>query len=365
MPKRNVVWIKRIFCMEATGWRCSWLTNWCCHGRSGLWLFAIGCCLLLPHQVSAQFAADRVPSHEVYTAQQYLQTVSCNSVDLVEGDEIWWITSRNVSGQLDSLDELVAVRLTHQGWTLEDAATFCAAHNYATDSPLDPLSLIYVHGNRTNPKWSIKRGLQVYEQVFGSRGDRRPVRFVIWHWPADQVILPVQEFEDNAKRAIVHGRHFARFLQYLDPRKPVRLMGYSLGSQFLLSACEQLAKFAESNCGNADLWQHSNLLVVVIASVTSCQWPKDTRQIQRAASLVDSALVFENKDDKALKYFKIKCNLDTANCFCGPNAFRALANFGTSAEHLEIGKAVGSDHSVAKYVAPDFIQNMILGHLGF
>ncbi len=320
--------------------------------------------LLFQGTTSAQTQGVCIPKHAQYSPQEYTEIADCMSVSLRDGDQIWWITSRNLCGQLSLPNELISIRYQAcdpdcKNWILADTQHFVDEHNSNSDTQ----TVVYVHGNRTDPTWSLIRGLQVYEELLAQREGQCPVRLVIWHWPADEFPLRVQEFEDNSIRAILHGRHFAKFMQFLNPEIPLRMIGYSLGVQFLLSAAEQTGSFAERGHERAQTWSLAEIRLVALAPVIACNWPSNRQQLARVGLVIDHALAFENKRDVALKAFKAKCNLENLNLVGAAKFFDAFTPYGMQAQYVEVGNLVGREHSIVNYLAPLPIRERISDHL--
>lgn len=322
-------------------------------------------CLSVGKAGASDPACDECRHCHITLAESYLKTARGKQVCVAPQDQVWWITSRNVKCGLDSLEQLPTLQYQHNGagsgnWQISHAGEFCAEQ--AGNS--EPLTIFYIHGNRTDPKWSLNRGIQVYENLFGKCLQRRPVRFVIWHWPADQSKFPVKEFESNSRRAIAHGRYFAKFMHYLDPSNDIGLIGYSLGSQFLLSASEQTTLYADSGCGNSGDWIAANINLAVFASVTQCQWPTCRARLARASHSLDSVLNFQNHKDKALRFFRAKCRLENGLQFYPEKTIGCLEKYGSSVSCVEISKLVGREHSIVKYSKPSIVQCRIRDHFG-
>jgi len=301
---------------------------------------------------------------EVLSPIEYARIAAPHGVNRRAYDEIWWISSRNVCRELGDGSQLATLQYADTGygcdsWSLASLGEFLSSCEQAAAIP----TIFYVHGNRTNAEYSVIRGLQVYRRLFGCP-DRLPIRFVIWHWPSDDMKhTPLKEYRINSERAIWHGQHFADFLQYLNPQAPHGFISYSLGSQFMLTCCEQLGMRAGAGCPISEEWADSDFRFAAMASVTAPHWPANMLPVQLAASVIDQALVLENKRDRALNAFRRLCRRENPHCMGGPGAYQPLAEFGTRARHIDVSHWVGAEHSVVKYVQPPPVHSMILHHL--
>ncbi len=327
------------------------------------------CCAILlvwlPNLLNGQSRTGCLPAHRFWDQDHYCQVASKKHFSIRETDEVWWVTSRNISGQLDSLDEVPTLEYAmdssgRRSWQVRDAAELIARHNQTNDL----VTMFYVHGNRTNPNWSLNRGIQVYENIYCNCKQRRPIRFVIWHWPADENKLRIQEFDDNSRRAIIHGRHFARYLQYYDSRQELGLVGYSLGAQFLLSTSQQIADFVDQGSVTAQSWQESQLRMAFIAPVAACDWPRCNHQLEQASRVIGQVVSFENQKDHALAIYRLKCGSQNPKGLSPLHSLRRLNCFDSKVQTYEVGHLAGSKHSIAKYVRPEFIQSSIRGYFG-
>ena len=98
------------------------------------------------------------------------------SVQVDEQDEIWLVDARK-SHRCPSDLSLINVRKFENGnWNPS------SLENLATDHLMDPSreTVVFIHGNQTDGRWSLTRGIQVYRNLFKNCYDRKPIRLVIW-----------------------------------------------------------------------------------------------------------------------------------------------------------------------------------------
>ncbi|HMO15800.1 MAG TPA: hypothetical protein PKD64_04865 [Pirellulaceae bacterium] len=325
-------------------------------------LLAVWGCEL--RHLGAQSTSLCLPQHDVAPPSSYLRLVQNESVCVRPGDDVWWISSRNLHTELVSPNQLIAFRYAaldgeQVHWQLAQANDFVIDHNDNSDRQ----TVFYVHGNRTNVEWSMRRGVQVYQGLYGNRDDAPPVRFVIWHWPADENYLRIQEYEDNAMRAIIHGRHFSRFMHFLNPNHSFSFIGFSLGFQFVMSAAEQTAKFAGERNEQSQAWCERGVHVVALAPVVANDWSIQEGRIERASQLVNKVIAFDNRSDLALKAFKLKSVADHYKCIDSSKIISILAQGGTTSEQIDVAEWIGRAHEIKKYVTSDVVSALIFESL--
>ena len=113
--------------------------------------------------------------------------------------DLWLISTRQApySRPVGGEDRILYWRLsTENQWEAADLESFLAA-----DDPSVPTS-VFIHGNRAGAQWAVRMGEGVYRHLQREAGER-PLRFVIWSWPADQISGVRRDVQVKAARSDV------------------------------------------------------------------------------------------------------------------------------------------------------------------
>ncbi len=262
------------------------------------------------------------------------------------GDEIWLISSRAADPCHPDAGQLDCRRFDCGEFREAPLHDLVQGHHTETGKK----TIVYIHGNRTDLVWSMARGLQVYDRLFHECTPHIPVRYVIWSWPADPQPRKLQEYHENSWRSMQEGNVLATFLGELDGPQSVGLVGYSLGAQALVSGLEQ-----QRNRNAASQIRYD---VVAIAPALQRPWVYEPNPFAGAGELTTQITQLQNSRDRALRFHHVAVKHLPPGC----------SNLGL-AEHLEVasaepcrldvGRDVGREHSIVRYLEPDSIRTLV------
>ena len=115
-----------------------------------------------------------------------------------------------------------------------DAKTFLHG-----DDPGTP-TVFFIHGNWFTPQDAVDTAWDTYQFLLGQAGGR-PLRFVIWSWPADRIPGRIRrDVRVKADRSDLESYWLADCIRQIEPQVPVSLMGYSLGVRPIVGALHLL-----------------------------------------------------------------------------------------------------------------------------
>jgi hypothetical protein len=181
-------------------------------------------------------------------------------------------------------------RLVNGCWQSEELANLTDDH--AQDKA--KVTMIYVHGNRTNLKWAKSRALQFYDNSLRSC-ERPPLRFVVFAWKSEaEKARIIQDYKIKSNRSVTVGKAFYELLDHFDDRKML-LGGFSLGAQVVLSAMSE-AELRTPSTTKAGQYQ-----VAVIAPAINSDFSRASLAIYPQNSLVRHTDVFVSQEDCAVK----------------------------------------------------------------
>jgi hypothetical protein len=292
--------------------------------------------LTLPDRLSQR---DRL-GPVVGSAKLGMESFPCS---IAAQDEVWKIDGRDSHCNPGDLSLLRAERLNETDWEASSLQALVDAH--ATDP--SKATLIYVHGDRTDDYWAERRGLQFYQNVFGSSAEcRAGVRFVIWEWKSEKTQnRPCRDFPIKSCRARMVGQTLAACLAEFPDQRLV-LAGYSLGCQAWLEALEQLSctglKLGDQ-CG-------AGYRVCLLAPALDGNYVATHLCQSCGSELVARADIFDNSADRALLCSRV---VGWKTVPGGGASIQTLANQGSlplsQIRLIDLRDQVGKRHAIFNY----------------
>ena len=224
---------------------------------------------------------------------QWIETIDTRGrtrmIEVCSRDDVWLVSARDSHCHPSDMSLLECSRLVNGCWQSEELANLTDDH--AQDKA--KVTMIYVHGNRTNLKWAKSRALQFYDNSLRSC-ERPPLRFVVFAWKSEaEKARIIQDYKIKSNRSVTVGKAFYELLDHFDDRKML-LGGFSLGAQVVLSAMSE----AELRTPSAKAGQYQ---VAVIAPAINSDFSRASLAIYPQNSLVRHTDVFVSQEDCAVK----------------------------------------------------------------
>jgi len=224
---------------------------------------------------------------------QWIETIDTRGrtrmIEICSRDDIWLVSARDSHCHPSDTSLLECSRLVNGCWQSEELANL--TNDHAQDKA--KVTMIYVHGNRTNLKWAKSRALQFYDNSLRSC-ERPPLRFVVFAWKSEaEKARIIQDYKIKSNRSVTVGKAFYELLDHFDDRKML-LGGFSLGAQVVLSAMSE----AELRTPSAKAGQYQ---VAVIAPAINSDFSRASLAIYPQNSLVRHTDVFVSREDCAVK----------------------------------------------------------------
>ncbi len=296
-------------------------------------------CLYSPATLA--FASANAPD------QKSLDSTDCCSVERV--DDIWLISTRHLGCPAWDKSSDVDLRVKHysvvDGWSESSLSEFLAS-----DDPTQP-TLIYVHGNRVGWCDAIQGGRNAYEDLLGC-SPSRPVRYVIWSWPSDQIHGQLKDVRVKAARTNGEGYYLAWLLGQLDPATPVSLLGYSFGARIATGALHLLGGGELAGRALSPVLQRpsSSIRVALIAAAVHNHWLHPGGCHDQALSQMERLLIQYNSCDPVLKRYRLieKRSRPAALGYTGMYVSDELA---TWIEQRDVCCIVGKSHDEDRYLS--------------
>lgn len=234
-------------------------------------------------------------------------------------------------------------------------------------SPTSPdmVTLVYIHGNKVDSCMARDRGLRVYRSLVRRACDERPIRFILFSWPATEVKGLLRDFRVKAARTRPVGWQLAWVLNQFPSDTQISVLGYSYGARIVGGAMHLLAGGNLSGLRLADPIAHPPMQVAFFAAATHASWFGPNCYHGRAMQQIDHLLLLNNRLDPAMRYYKWidkHCN-PQAMGLCGPLCLDAEAR--SRIECYDCSKCVGRSHDLFKYTATGRTMTEVWEHLTY
>jgi hypothetical protein len=265
-------------------------------------------------------------------------------------DELWFVDSRGAACGTNSASELPRLSVERRNaanrWQRASLTDLLAA---------DPTveTVIWVHGNRVSSGEARQRGWEFYH-LLTRQADARPLRLIIWTWPADRIRGPLKDVRYKAMLCVPAAYHLARFLRRVDPATPVGLVGFSYGARVITGA---LHLQAGGSLGSYRLPKTTAKAgpmprAVLWASAINDDWLMPGHYHGLALQQLQSATFLNNSCDRALKHYRWidRCTRPEALGYWGLAGMQCLGNNRAKVQQQDVCCWVGSVHSGCTYL---------------
>jgi hypothetical protein len=268
-----------------------------------------------------------------------------------EFDQVWVVSTRCLGCPGGYLPTYQMWRFENGWWQPRSAAEF-----YATDSP-DVVTAFYIHGNRIDQALSFRDGLEVYFQLVG-RYEDRPVRFVVWSWPSDQIKGPLKDVRAKSDRSDVDSYYLANFVADIDPSVPVGIVGYSFGARITTGALHVLG--GGSMVGyTVPPGPRPSIRVALWAAAVHNHWLVPGAYNGNALPMADAWFNTINCCDPVLQRYRMldACDDPEALGYAGLAGRNLIApDLNARFEERNVSNIVGSTHDMRPYLYSSYIQ---------
>jgi len=226
-------------------------------------------------------------------------------------------------------------------------------------------TIFYVHGNQVSASDARRRSLDVYRRLVQVSCDERPIRFVVFSWPADEESGVLKDFRLKAARTRPAGWQLAWVLSQMSPDTQVGLIGYSYGARIVGGAAHVLGGGNLSGLSLCDCQAEARppLRVAFIAAATHAHWFGTGRYHGRAMTQIDQLMLLINNSDPAMRFYKWveKNSSPTAMGLRGPCCLNAEQR--SRVKCYNCSTCVGRSHDLYEYMAPQGTMAQMWRHL--
>jgi len=270
-----------------------------------------------------------------------------------EPGRVWLINTRGLSPHAaasKSYPPLRYRRLSADGtWAEAGPGDF-----FATDDPAVP-TCVFVHGNRETSRSAISKGVMTCRRLTAGQQDR-PLRFVIWSWPTEQVCRRNRaDLRLKAARSDREAYLLAHMLKCTDPAAPMTLVGYSFGARVITGALHLLGggEVAGRALDRVAKVKGRPWRAVLVAAAMPNDWLLPGHCNGLALPQLEAALVLVNPCDPVLRWYPRLYSRGGPEAlgYTGPAAVSRLGADREKLDLLGVGGSVGKNHSWQAYLS--------------
>lgn len=233
-------------------------------------------------------------------------------------------------------------------WAAATVADLIAARDrrYAT--------AVLVHGNGNEEQRAIEKGVLAFQSLAARRPGDQPVRLILWSWPAEYTPGGFRkDARVKAERTDADAYFLAQFLESLHPSEAVTLVGYSFGARIITGTLHLLSGGGLNGRVVAALPSNERAprRAVLVAAAIDDDWLLPGHRHGLALSAVERMVVFVNRRDRVLRWYRL---LDGGATALGARGMpTAAGQLGPKLVQVDVNSAVGSQHRWLKYIGSD------------
>lgn len=265
-------------------------------------------------------------------------------------DELWIVSTRRLGNCRDGKGALkrLDVRRHHNSrWRRSSFSRLL------TPDDQGRTTVVWIHGNRVPASRAVGIGKAFYQRLVAAPTANRPLRFVIWSWPTDQIRGPLRDARSKAARSDVDGYYLAEFLRSLPPTDDVAITGYSFGARVVTSALHLMGGGKLFGRKLQDNYRRPfPYRVVLMAAAVNNNWLLPGHAHGRALEQTEKMLSLYNSHDEALRLYRFvsRHSHPAALGYTGICGHCQLHEYAARFEQINVACAVGSEHDWRRYV---------------
>jgi hypothetical protein len=206
----------------------------------------------------------------------------------------------------------------------------------------------------------------VYRSLVRRAPDDRPVRFIIFSWPASEVKGFLRDFRVKAVRTRPVGWQLAWVLNQMPEDTQISLLGYSYGARIVGGATHLLAGGELSGLGlDGPIGRHAPMRVAFVAAATHAQWFGPNGYHSMAMQQIEHLILLNNHLDPAMQFYRFieKNSNPQAMGLCGPTCLGSESRH--RVECYDCSNCVGRSHDLFKYLATGRTMTRVWQHLTY
>ena len=294
----------------------------------------------------------------IITVGLVMMVLSQTSAANEGSNQVWVVDTRPApsSRAVDDAVGLFSFRLRDGDggqWQAADWEAFVASDNEKLPTAF------FIHGNLTGYQAAIDTSWIAY-RLLECQAAGRPFRFVVWSWPAERALRRHRpDFQLKACRSDVQGCYLAQFIDRMDPRVPVTLIGHSYGARAITAAAHVLSGGTAAGWEMPDGYaakKRIGVRAILVAAALDNDWLLPGREHGQALGQLDRVLLTKNWSDAGLKWYPLmsKPRRPMALGRTGSACPSRLGIDGEKIETVNVACSVGRNHPFCHYMrAPE------------
>lgn len=223
----------------------------------------------------------------------------------------------------------------------------------ATDSAAVP-TVIFIHGNRVDADRAVSDGWAVLGQL-SAMAQGRPLRFVIFSWPADRLNGGAREdAQCKALRCDAQSYYLAWLINRTHPGVPLDLIGFSFGARVITGALELLGGGCVAGQVLPDRTPgHAPIRAMLVAAALDSDWLLPAHRDGLALGQVERMWVSVDPIDRALRFYPRLYGRGGPDALgaSGPDCPEQLGPQAAKLELVNVECQVGKVHDWNNYVS--------------
>ena len=214
-------------------------------------------------------------------------------------------------------------------------------------------TIVFVHGNRVESCEIRPRSLWAYSKLLEAGCDDRPIRFIVFSWPADEVDGLLRDTRIKAARTKPAGFQLAWLLNQTDPQAPLGLLGYSYGARIVSGATHLLAggSLGRLSLPGCSACADRPTRAVYMAPAFDANWLARGGYHSLSLHLTDSILMATNRRDPAMKFYPLlnPQSRPQAMGYEGPTSLPRELRY--RVRLMDVAAPVGRHHDMCEYMS--------------
>ncbi len=240
-------------------------------------------------------------------------------------------------------------------------------HEILSDDSNPRPTVIYVHGNRIAHGQDRVRGLAIYRSLIAKGKPTRPLRFIIWSWPAAKIRGPIKDYQVKAARTRPAGWQLAWFLDRMPEETHLSIIGYSYGARVVSGAMHLLGggKLGRLQLDERIHPDRPPVHVAFLAAAFDAHWIQPGSYHGRAMSQIDRMMLVTNRMDPAMRFYHLSNGRGRIHAL-GKDGVPRPSTLGSSRkkiQRVDFTQIVGRSHSLSDYLAASGKIGFVWRHL--
>jgi hypothetical protein len=214
-------------------------------------------------------------------------------------------------------------------------------------------TVIYIHGNRVARGEDRYRGMKVYRSLRDHGKPNKPIRFIIWSWPASTIPGPLKDYQVKANRTRPVSWQMAWVLNQMPAETPVSILGYSYGARIASGTMHLLGGGSLGKLKLAAKPKMPPFRIALLAAAFDADWLQPGHFHGRALGQVEHLAFTTNPHDPAMRFYHLSNGRGRVHAL-GKKGITNTQSIGRLAKRIQpinMSRSVGRSHYLTDYLA--------------